>query len=305
MAVTKTTTSGALANFSNAGGSVLYVDPNNKVGINTSVPSEALTVVGNISASGFVYGQTPPIYTVFQTNSGKYETTSSYVNLSSVTINQLLTTSKPSYDNTYTYITGVSTNINSFFTVNKPIYDAAYSTVTAQSGTVNTSYTFLTSNSAKVGIDTIYRSKSANYESAFTWVAANSGATENSAQINVIFDGGGETINSGSYVIVQIPSNIGILNWALYSDSSNSTAYIDVLSSDYNNYPTFTKISPALTTDANYVKITPPLQRSPSVLMTTLTGWLSAINADSLLRFNLVSNINATVLTLSLKCIKQ
>lgn len=305
LAVTKTTTVGALANFSNAGGSVLYVDPNNKVGINTALPNEALTVVGNISASGLVYGQTPAIYTVFQTNSGRYETTSSYVNLSSVTINQLLTTSKPSYDTAYTYVTGVSTNINSFFTVNKPSYDTAYTTVTSQSATVNTSYTFLTANSAKVGIDTVYRSKSANYESAFTWVSANSGSSSKTAQINVIFDGGGDVINSGSYVIIQIPNNIEILNWSLYSDSANSTAYIDVLSSNYDNYPTFSRISPASTSDPNYIKITPGVQKAPLVLMTSLTGWLSAVNADSLLKFNLISNTNASVLTLSLKCKKD
>jgi hypothetical protein len=304
LVVTKTTSIGALANFSNAGGSVLYVDPNNKVGINTSAPNEALTVVGNISASGFVYGQIPADYTVFQSNSGKYEQTSSYVNLSSVTINQLLTTSKPSYDTAYTYVTGVSTNINNFFVTNKPLYDTAYTTVTSQSGTVDTAYTFLTANSAKVGIDTVYRSNSANYESAFTWVAANSGATANTAQINVVFDGGGESINSGSYVIVQIPNNIGILNWALYSDSMNSTAYIEVLSSNFNNYPTFSRISPASTSDANYIKITSGVQKSPLTLATTLTGWLSAVSADSLLKFNLVSNTNASVLTLSLKCKK-
>jgi len=304
LAVTKTTTVGALANFSNAGGSVLYVDPNNKVGINTNSPNEALTVVGNISASGFVYGQTPQIYTVFQSNSGKYEQTSSYVNLSSVTINQLLTTSKPSYDTAYTYVTGISTNIDNFFINSKPLYDTAYTTVTSQSGTVDTSYTFLTSNSAKVGIDTIYRSKSANYESTFTWVSANSASMVNTAQINVIFDGGGENINSGSYVIIQIPNNIGILNWALYSDSANSTAYIDVLSSNYNNYPTFTRISPAFSTDHNYIKITPGVQKAPLTLMTSLTGWLSAVSADSLLKFNLVSTSYTSFLTLSLKCVK-
>ena len=112
-------------------------------------------------------------------------------------------------------------------------------------------------------------------------------------------------INSGSYVIIQIPNNIGLLNWALYSDSANSTAFIEVLSSDYNNYPTFSRISPASTSDPNYIKITPGLQRSPNVLMTSLTGWLSAVKADSLLKFNLISNSNAGVLTLSLKCQKS
>ena len=305
LAVTKTTTSGALANFSNVGGSVLYVDPNNKVGINTSAPNEALTVVGNISATGLVYGQIPPIYTVFQNNSGKYEQTSSYVNLSSVTINQLLTTSKPSYDTAYTYVTGVSTNINNFFTVNKPTYDTAFTTVTSQSGLVNTSYTFLTTNSAKLGIDTTYRSKSANYESAYNWVAANSGSAANTAQINVIFDGNGETINPYSYVIVQIPNKIGIINWALYSDVSNTTSYIEVLSSNYDSYPTFQRISPSSTSDPNFVKITSGYQKAPNVLPTSLTNWITAIDAGSLLKFKLNTNTAASMLTLSLKCVKN
>ena len=276
-----------------------------RVGIGTDLPNEKLTVVGNISATGLVYGQIPPIYTVFQNNSGKYEQTSSYVNLSSVTINQLLTTSKPSYDTAYTYVTGVSTNINNFFTVNKPTYDTAFTTVTSQSGLVNTSYTFLTTNSAKLGIDTTYRSKSANYESAYNWVAANSGSAANTAQINVIFDGNGETINPYSYVIVQIPNKIGIINWALYSDVSNTTSYIEVLSSNYDSYPTFQRISPSSTSDPNFIKITSPSQKAPNVLPTSLTNWITAIDAGSLLKFKLNTNTAASMLTLSLKCVKN
>ena len=249
-----------------------------------------------------VYAQTAPIYTVFQNNSGRYETTSSYVNLSSVTINQLLTTSKPSYDATYTYVTGVSTNINNFFTVNKPVYDTAYNTVTTQSAYVNSSYTFLTGNSAKVGTDTIYRSKSANYEAAYTWVASNSGATSSVAQINVIFDGGGDIITSGSFLIVQIPYNIGIVGWNVFADLATTSSYIEVLSCNYANYPTFTKISPASNTDLSYIKVLPPQQKSASP--TTLTNWITGVNADSLLKFNLIANSNATLLTISLKCLK-
>jgi len=302
LAVTKSTNVGAIANFSNAGGSVLYVDPNNKVGINTSSPSEALTVVGNITATGNIYGKMPDVYTVFQSNSGRYETTSSYFNLSSVTITQLLTTSKPNYDTTYTYVTGISSSINSFLTGNKPNYDNAYATVCAQSGSVYTSYTFLSSNSGKVGTDTIYRAKSANYESAFTWVQNNSGAAAAVSQINVIFDGGGDIINSGSYVIIQIPSKVGILNWSVLADLATTNSYIDVLSCDYSNYPTFTKISPNSNTDTSYIKIAPPFQKSTSP--TTLTNWITGVASDSLLKFNLISNSTATLLTVSLKCVK-
>ena len=305
IAVTKTTLTGAIANFSSGVNSILYVDPNNKVGVNTSTPTEALTIVGNVSASGYVFGQLPASYSLFLSNSGRYEITSSYVNLSSVTLNQLLTTSKPSYDTAYTYVTGVSTNINSFINVSKPLYDTAYTVVTSQSGSINSSYTFLTGNSGKIGTDTTYRAKSANYESAYSWVSANSGATVQTSQINVVFDGGGDQIVAGTYVMIQIPYNINITNWALLADSTAAITYMEILCSNYVNYPTFSnKITPALYADVNSIRVNNVVKAPNSTATNNVTGWTTNIAADSLLRFNVVTNISATVLTLSLKCQK-
>jgi len=301
--VTKTTSTGALANFSSNGNSVLYVDPNNKVGINTSSPNEALTVVGNISASGNVYGKTSDIYTTFQTKSGNYEIAYTYVNTNSGSITQLLTASKPSYDTTYTYVTEVSSSITNFLTGTKTSLDSAYSVVTAQSASVDTSYTFLTANSGKIGTDTVYRTNSANYETAYTWIAANSGATAQTAQINVIFDGGGQSIATGDYVIIQIPSKVQILNWALLADVEHTTTYVDILCGDYNSYPNFpVSITPS-SSDAEYSKIV-SAQKAPTLQNISLSSWNTTINADSILKFYVSVNTLATVLTLSIKCQK-
>jgi hypothetical protein len=171
--VTKTQSAGAIATFSIGGSPVLYVSPSGAVGINTSFvdPNIALTVVGDISASGTVYGAVPPEYAVFQSNSAKYEASNTYFS----TLCGLLT-SKPSYDNSVTYVGGVSANLNTFLTLSAPLYNSAYTVVTGQSANNATSFTTLQTVSSKFGTDTVYRSVSGNYENAFNYISATSAA---------------------------------------------------------------------------------------------------------------------------------
>ena len=171
LSITKTLTTGAIASFDTGGSTVLYISPLNKVGVNTNSPNEALTVVGNISASGMIYGTVPPEYTVFENNSAKYEASDTYFS----TLCGLLT-SKLSYDNSVIFVSSISSNLNNFVNLSAPLYNAAYNVVTAQSANNITSYNTLCSISGSFGTDTVFRSSTANYTTAYNYVTSNSAA---------------------------------------------------------------------------------------------------------------------------------
>lgn len=286
--VTKTQTTGAIADFNTNGSSVLYVSPLNKVGINTNAPTEALTVVGNISASGVIYAAIPAQYTTFSNNSGKYENAYTYVSQTSSAINAL-TGAKSSYDTAYTYMTANSSSFNAL-SLSASNYTNAFNIVSAQSGANYSSYTFLTGNSGSVGKDTVYRSVSSYYESASNYVAA---ITSTSAQINFIFDGGGEPVNAVAIGMVQIPYKFKITSWNMLADVP-TTASVQVLSSDYGSYPSTVIISG----NANAPVLAAATKSTNS---STLTDWLTSLNADTILKFRLINNSAATSITLSIK----
>ena len=292
--VTKTENVGALALFNSNANTVLYVSTSGLVGINTINPTEALTVSGNISASGYVYGQTPPQYNAFATNSGKYETTTNFFSSNSAKVLTLLSAKSANYDVAYTYLTGISGSINNLI-LSAGQYDSAYTLLTGQSATNLTSYTFLTANSGKVGTDTAYRAASGRYETSYNVATVLSAQP---CQINFVFDGGGAVVPNGSMAFVQIPSRISILNWNLLADTATS-CYVQVLCTDYAG---FGGIGADITgySSGAYPLLNSAIKNSN----TTMTGWLTSINADSILKFKLQSNTAATSVTLSLKCLK-
>jgi hypothetical protein len=289
--VSKTETTGAIASFQSNGNPVLYVSPLNRVGINTSSPNEALTVFGNISASGTVYGNIPPQYTTYVNNSSRYENAYTFFFDNSAGIKNI-SDNKTNYYNAYTFLTSTSGNLNDI-AINRYDYYNAYNVITSQSAQNYSSYTFLTANSSNVGTDTLYRSNSAKYESAASYINTITNAT---AQINFIFDGGGEVVDVGSSGMIQIPYKTSVVSWALLADAP-TIASVQVLSSDYNSYPTYTLISGNINTP--FLNGTTKSNNSSS-----LTDWLSSLNDNTILKFKLMSNSAATSITLSLKCTK-
>jgi hypothetical protein len=171
--VKKTIANGALADFNVNNQSVLYVNTNNRIGINTKNPGQALTVVGDISASGSVYATIPAEYTVFSNNSSTYDRAFTYLQTTSGSIITLLD-SKPTYDSAYTYLTGASAGINAFYPIQQNLYNNIFNAVTAQSAQNYSAYATVCSTSANIGTDTLFRSKSANYENAYNFITANS-----------------------------------------------------------------------------------------------------------------------------------
>jgi hypothetical protein len=171
--VKKTEVSGALGDFNVNDQTVLYIGVDNKVGINTKTPEHALTVVGDISASGSVYATIPSDYTAFTNNSSKYDSSYTYLTSTSASI-KTLTDAKSTYDSAYNYLTGVSADINAFYPIQSELYNNIYNAVTAQSAQNYASYSTVCATSANIGTDTLFRSKSANYESAYSFITANS-----------------------------------------------------------------------------------------------------------------------------------
>lgn len=293
--VTKTQTTGAIATFTSNTNPVLYVSPLSTVGVNTNTPNEALTVYGNISASGYVYGKLPESYTIFQNNSAKYEQSYSYLNPVSASISTLLA-AKAGYDATTSYVQSNSASINSVLTA-EPNNIAAYNIVVSQSANNNTSYTFLTANSASIGKDTLFRSKSAGYDSAYNYYITSSATN---CQINYIFDGGGANVPIGSNGTVQIPSAIRILSWTLLANAATTT-YVEVLCSNYSAFPVFRNISGIDPLSGDY----PKLVNSAKASSSTLTNWVTAFPPDTILQFTMPQNTAGNSVTMSIKCLKN
>ena len=115
------------------------------------------------------------------------------------------------------------------------------------------------------------------------------------SQINFVFDGGGNAIEANTKGYVQIPYNIKIVSWTLLANAA-STSIVQVLTSNFSSHPTYNVISSSTNK--------PELVNASKASSSTMTGWTTAIPADSYLQFIVTSNNVASNLTLSLKCLR-
>lgn len=121
--------------------------------------------------------------------------------------------------------------------------------------------------------------------------------------INLVLDGGGDSVTVGAKGYVEIPFNMTVLGWSLYADvPSTLRTAVSVLSSSYASYPAATPIYLNVPTlEPNTVKNT----------ASVLTGWSTNLQAGTVLHFGVsavpvpgggVAGPAAKLLTLSLKC---
>ena len=281
MTVDKTLSQGALAKFTtnNASNTVMIVN-SGRVGINTSNPNEALTVNGNISASGTIFGNIPPEYTVFRANSGKYESTFTYLTGASANLNGLLS-DKPKYDQTVTYLTNnsaaISTGLQSIKTL-----DDVRNVVQSQSANNIAAYNLIATTSASIGKDALYQLNKADYDRTVTYFQSNS---SQDVSINFIFDGSGRFIFSGSNGIVSIPSKVKINSCSVYGvvePGQDAIMKIDILSSSNASYPTFVTICSSTGNAAVYPTLT-GVNVSKSDPNTN--GWKTILDRGTILKF--------------------
>jgi hypothetical protein len=185
----------------------LYVKAS-AVGVNTEQPNKALTVVGDISATGDIYGGSAESWnntrTIVSTNSGNWDNSYTTVNSNSANWNSTRTTvnsNSAKWENVYTNVNSNSANWNSTRTTvnsNSAKWENVYTNVNSNSSTwsgvattVNTNsanwsnvYTNVNSNSSTwSGVATTIISNSANWNSVYT---SYSGASSSYASINLV-----------------------------------------------------------------------------------------------------------------------
>lgn len=118
--------------------------------------------------------------------------------------------------------------------------------------------------------------------------------TGGTLSLNVIFDGGGSvlTTGSGSYIDILIPYNCTILQSTLVATTSGSVA-IDIWRTTY----------PGIPTSGNTIVASakPTLSSQQVVRDSTLSGWTTAIPSDSTLRFSVSTSSLVTRVVLNLK----
>jgi len=304
MTVDKTLSQGSLAKFRSGGDTTMIVN-SGRVGINTTNPNEALTVNGNISATGMILGNIPPEYTVFQANSAKYNSTYTYLTAASADINSFLA-NKPKYDSSLTYVDANSAAIKTGLESIKTLDDVK-TVVQGQSASNLAGYNFLVANSANIGKDALYQLNKGDYDSTVNYFQSNS---SQAATINFIFDGSGRFLYNGSSGIIKIPSKVKIDSCSLYASvdsGQDAIMKIDILSSSDASYPTFTTIcssslgtSYPILTGANITKSNPDT-----------TKWKTILNNGTILKFVATRSDNNTGFIMTrnasiiLNCTKQ
>jgi hypothetical protein len=158
-----------IATFKNpASARVLHINTPNSVGINMPYDtSEALTVSGNISASGRIYPYLSDTINTYKTVSASYEQTYSVLNANSATTIANFVSNKPKYDSLANYVNLSSSVITDLLTGNYLEYNAFYAATTSQSAQNIKMYSSLSSVSAGIGIDTHFRNRKFIYDGLY------------------------------------------------------------------------------------------------------------------------------------------
>lgn len=145
---------GLVAAFNNSSKPVMFIESNNTVGINTlSGGTNALTVGGDISATGQIKPYLTQTITQYKASSASYESVFTALSSNSATTIAALTAEKPNYDNLVNYVTLSSSRIDSLLTVDKAKYDSLYTVVGSQSANNKFVNDYITLSGAYIDID--------------------------------------------------------------------------------------------------------------------------------------------------------
>lgn len=193
-----------------SGSTVLYVS-GSKVGINTETPNKELTVIGNISATGYIYGDGSNLTGISQNNTEVsnvvISNSATWIDVSTVVQNNstawaidtaiLTLSNSANWDASYTALTSTSAawdDTNSVVQSNSAYWssfssqsanlDSVYNTVSTNSGSWCEAYTSVNSNSS-------------NWDSVYNTVNSNSGNWESVYSIveSLSVDGNFQTLN--------------------------------------------------------------------------------------------------------------
>jgi len=282
----------AVVNFDTLSSTVMYVKTTSSVGINVSAfPStNALTVSGNISASGFIYPLHNAVST-YQSNSGKYESTYNYITGISSNFYSVCALSA-NYNKTVSYITLTGTKLTSAKN-NQVLYNTMNSSTQTNSGYNNYINNFITLSSPYFDADVEYQNKKLKYDNLYNAVTTLSSDVRY-YDINILFSYL-KSVNSNK-INYTVQENININSWTMVSDVV-TTSEIVILTATQANYPTMTDI----TNNINRPHLD-GTNTSGKNFNNNLRFWTGTrIPADTILQFMLTNNSTASSIMISLK----
>lgn len=294
--ITKTSNLNNVATFSSvSAGPVLWIRSDNKVGINTALPTQALTIVGDVSASGIISNYLGSQITVLQSNSGKYEAGYTFA----TTTSSLLTAfdgSKQYYDTMTNYYNNSSTTINTLVN-NNPLYSSISDNISLNYPINNNVNTFVSYSTGNANIDTIYRTVTGKYDNSYNTLT--SVCALQVISLNYLFSF--NKVVSSDKARLYIPYNLKIISWSVFADQATNLT-IDVLSG-YGFNKTINSIS---ITNNNPISAVNTAKATQNQLDTI--GWTTSINVGatnpSFIQFNLTKNDSASAVMVNLKAYK-
>lgn len=167
--VTKNGNYGGLATFKNPlSVNVLDINANKTVGINTSEANNNLTIVGNISATGYIYPYLEETINSFASNSAKYFSNYTYVSANSANIDNLNI-----YNNYVLYLNLSTSTINTILTNDYIRYENMVNISNSQSAINEQVYNFISLSSDDFYKDFLYRDNKSIYDNLYLFVSSN------------------------------------------------------------------------------------------------------------------------------------
>jgi hypothetical protein len=294
--ITKSSNLNNVATFSSADfGPILSIKADNKVGINTDTPNQALTIVGSISASGTISNYLGSQITILQVNSAKYEAGYTFATTNSGFITSF-NSSKLYYDDMTNYYNNSSTKINTLIN-NDPLYSSISNNISSNYNINSNVNNFVTYSTANINIDTVYRTVTGKYDNTYntlTSVCANQ-------LISLTYLFSFNKVVSSDKAKLIIPYNLKISSWSVFSDQP-TTLSIEVLSGYTFNKSTYTNSI----TNNNPITASNASKATANQLDTL--GWTTVINAGgtnpSFIQFNLTKNDSSSAVMVNLKAYK-
>ena len=294
--ITKSSNLNNVATFSSvSSGPVLWILANNTVGINTTTPNQALTIVGNISASGTISNYLGSQITLLTANSTKYESAFTFVTTNSGFLTAF-NASKVFYDDMTNYYNNSSAKINTL-TSSIPLFTSISNNISSNYLVNNNINIFVTYSTGNAGIDTIYRTLTGKYDNTYNSVT--SVCANQITSLNYLFSFN-KVVSSDTARLI-IPYNLKINSWSIFADQPTNLT-IEVLSGYIFNKRVYT------TSLTNNQPITASNTAKATANQLDTLGWTTSINAGgnnlSFIQFNLTRNDSASAVMVNLKAYK-
>jgi hypothetical protein len=276
------------------GNDILYVNAqnNNVVGINITPSLDtttALTVSGNLSATG-------SIATYLQDQITKYaQISTSYINAYSILSSSSATIDGfdfNKYDSLYNYYALNSSNIDPL----NGYYQTVVDSLTTQTYINNVLSSYIVLSGDNFGVDTYYRQNSALYDNAYTYF--NSTSSEYLTSYNVSYLFGYNTVRKNTSGIIYLKEGVTINTWSMQSDQP-TFASVDILYGKYNNYPRLTSI---IGNNIPHLDSSKPIKNKGVAYD---DHWIHELEGDSYLKFVLKTNTNANYILINLNVTKR